>query len=263
MRPRSDSAPKERVGGEVHATLDDDELIALLRANCQHAAITYVNNMMTDRPDTVASCTFYRAGTLVVTRPEAVQDMPLRIDATVGLQAEEVVVSRMAAADRTGAEHYDLVHVVSQPSVRLLFVHFAAASDALVRAAAVAVVNEDVENNVTTMKNIVAVAAVATATFIPEAIPEAISEAIPEGTDAGEFEVVVLHENGDTVSQKARPKKKRVSNTRDVARKSERCSDGSDDCAADDLEAGSAKGGTPFDAVESTTAGLVRRCVIL
>jgi hypothetical protein len=249
VRPRSDSAPEGRAPpNDSYAGLDDDAMIVALRADCQRAAITYVNNVVTDRPDSVASCTFYRAGTLVVTRPESVQALPCHIDATAGLSAEEVVVSRRAAADRSGAEHYDLVHVVRQPSVRVLFVHVASASDALVRAAAVGVVNEDAGKNVAAPKNVVVDAAAAD----------------PPAPATGEFEVVVLNEKGDDAAVPERPmRKKRVTGTQDAVRMSERCSDGSDGCERDDLEAGGANGEVQFDALESTTAGLARRCVIL
>jgi len=247
MRPRSDSAPEGRAPpDDDYIGLDNDALVAALRTGCQRAAITYVNNVVTDRPNTIASCTFYRAGTLVVTRPEAIQALPRRVDATAALSDEEVVVSRKAAADRTGTEHYDLVHIASQPSVRVLFVHIASASDALVRAAAVDVVNEDAEKNVAAPKDVVVAVAPA-----------------PPTPATGEFEVILLNEKGDAAVPKRVPRKKRATDTQDAARPSERCSDANDGCEADDLEAGDSKEAVPFDALESTTAGLARRCVIL
>lgn len=247
MRPRSDSAPEARTPADdaSHAGLDNDALVAALRADCQRAAVTYVNNVVTDRPDSVASCTFYRAGTLVVTRPEAIQVLPRHIDAPAGLSAEEVVVSRKAAADRVGTEHYDLVHVVGQPAVRVLFVHVANASDALVRAAAVAVVNEDAEKNATAPEEVAAVGV----KIVPPRDDAAAARA------GGEFEVVVLDDAGRPPRVSRRESEKRV-----WPPTGSRHSDHDDDCAADDLEGGE-QGDPPVD--ESAVAGLSRRCVLL
>lgn len=248
MRPRSDSAPAVRTGH------DDDTLLAQLHHDCRRAAVNYVNNLVTDRPDTVASCTFYRSGTLVVTRPEAAQEVPRHIDATESEQIERIVVSRKAAAARDGDEHYDLVHIADQPSVRVLFVHLAAASDALVRAAAVRVVNDDVATNVTFV-----------AATQPPLPPVATS------ATTGEFDVVVLDEKGDSVS--TRPVRKKHEHGRlGAGLQVTRRTDGSDGCDQD-LEAAKANAiivAEATDAAEAIEAAaeaaadaVARRCVIL
>lgn len=249
MRARSNSAPERRASpDDTYTGLDNDALIAALRADCPRAAIKYIRNTMADCPDSVASCTLYRAGTLVVARPDTVQALPCRIDAAAGLDAKEVVVSRRAVIDRTSADHYDLVHVVSQPALRVLFAHIAVASDALVRSAAVTVVNEDAQKNVS----------------VPKCSVVKAEPGLPVPTTTGDFKAVVLNENEDgavsTRSTCPPLREKRDTHTRGTVRSSERCSDGSDDCEADDLEVGNAK---ETAAYASETTAIARRCAIL
>lgn len=242
MRARSDSAPLERVVTPVHDGDKRFALISELRRNCQRAAVTYVNNLVTDRPETVSSCTFYRSGTLVVTRPEEMQEVPRHIDALTATLLDKIVVSRNVAADRSGSEQYDLVHVIDQPALRVLFVHIAEASDSMVRAAAVSIVNDDAEINTTVSKPVVGVD--------PPTIPSI--PAITTTTVTGEVEVLILHEKSESPPKRT-PQKKSGSDPPYAVIHVDRRTD------ADDLESGDVEPG----AWESPAAGLARRCVLL
>lgn len=220
---------------------DEAKLLAALCADCPQAAAAYVSNLAIDQPDAVASCTFYRAGTLVLTRPKTTQQLPRFVGATEGRDPQRVVVARRSATNCTGSEQYDLVHVVDQPSIRLLFVHRAQASDELVRAAAVCVVNEDVEKN---------------AKHSLEVVEAARAKEDPSDEDKAPH----VRDNG-------RPLRisRRESETHNPP-VGNRHSHHDDDCAADDLEGGKQSATSllnepPVD--ELATTPVARRCAIL